>query len=92
LSAPQLAINHAEAAVVQDVFAEYAQGHVGMNQITRRLEDTGVPTKEGKKLWRTSLLKHMLRNPTYTGVKYFNTVRRMREYANPLYGIQHSSS
>jgi site-specific DNA recombinase len=67
VSAPQLAINQAEAAVVQDVFAEYAQGHVGMNQITRRIEDTGVPTKEGKKLWRTSLLKHMLRNPTSCG-------------------------
>jgi hypothetical protein len=33
----------------------------------------------------------MLRNETYLGVKYFNTMRTIREYANPIYDIKHST-
>jgi site-specific DNA recombinase len=33
----------------------------------------------------------MLRNETYPGVKYFNTTRTIREYANPIYDIKHST-
>ena len=43
----------------------------------------GAITKTGKKLWRRSFLKTVLRNETYLGVKYFNTMRCIREYANP---------
>jgi hypothetical protein len=77
---------------VRRVFAEYAKGRVGMTPITRRLEDEGVPTKSGRKLWRKSHLKHMLNNETYVGTRHFNTMRRVREYANPLFGIRHSTS
>ena len=90
-SPPALTVNEEEAAVVREIFATYAKGQVGMNQITRGLEDRGVPTKGGHKLWRTSLLKQMLRSETYCGVKYFNTQRRVREYANPLHGTRSSS-
>ena len=84
-SPPQYAINQQEAAVVQYVFSEYAKGQVGTNPITRALEDRGVPTKTGKKLWRKSLIKCMLRNETYTGVRYFNTMRLIRDQANPFH-------
>ncbi len=89
---PKMVINKREAEVVRSIFAEYAKGRVGMTPITRRLEDEGVRTKSGKKLWRKSFLKHMLNNETYVGVRHFNTMRRIREYANPLFGIKHSSS
>ena len=91
-SPPQLVVNPRESKVVKYIFSEYAKGRVGMNQITRHLEDAKTPTKTGKKLWRISLLKHMLKNEAYRGMRYFNTVRRVREYANPLFGIKHSSS
>jgi site-specific DNA recombinase len=84
-SPPQYAINQHEAAVVQYVFSEYAKGQVGTNPITRVLEDRGVPTKTGKKLWRKSLIKCMLRNETYTGIRYFNTMRLIRDQANPFH-------
>ena len=42
-------------------------------------------------LWRRSFLKTMLSNETYLGVKYSNTMRCVREYANPIYGIKHST-
>ena len=29
----------------------------------------------------------MLENETYLGTKYYNKVRTIREYANPIYGI-----
>jgi hypothetical protein len=58
-----------------------------MPQITRRLEAMNAPTKRGRGLWRISTIKQMLRNKTYTGVRYFNTMRRVREYVNPLSDI-----
>jgi DNA invertase Pin-like site-specific DNA recombinase len=83
-SPPGMTVNEIEAQVVRHVFAEYAQGGIGMPQITRRLEDLKAPTKKGRGLWRISTIKQMLRNETYTGVRYFNTMRRVREYVNPL--------
>jgi hypothetical protein len=42
-------------------------------------------------VWRRSLLKTMLRNETYLGVKYFNKMRVIRQYANPIYHVKHST-
>jgi site-specific DNA recombinase len=89
---PILSINPKEARIVKYIFTTYAKGRIGMNQITRRLERMKIATKAGKKLWRISLLKKMLKNEAYRGIRYFNTVRRVREYANPLFGIKHSTS
>ena len=71
-SPPRMTVNETEAQVVRYVFTEYAQGGIGMPQITRRLEDMKAPTKRGRGLWRISTIKQMLRNETYTGVRYFN--------------------
>lgn len=91
-SPPSYTIYPIEASAVRYIFETYAKGGVGMRQITRHLEKTNVPTKYGRNLWRVSLIKHMLRNEMYTGVRYFNTMRRIREYANPLHDIKHSTS
>ena len=58
-----------------------------MDKIAQQLEEEGVATKKGRKLWRRSFLKAMLENETYLGTKYYNKVRTIREYANPIYGI-----
>jgi hypothetical protein len=38
-----------------------------------------------------SFLKTMLSNETYLGLKYYNQMRVIRQYANPIYGIEHST-
>jgi hypothetical protein len=73
------------------VFETYAREQIGLDRIAKRLEDMRAITKTGKELWRSSFLKTMLRNETYLGVKYYNTMRVIREYANPIYDIKHST-
>lgn len=86
-----LKINEREANVVKIVFNEYTKGEVGINQLTRKLEEDGHLTKTGKKLWRTSILKNMLKNHAYIGTMYFNKRTVSKEYANPLYGTTKTS-
>src|SRR6266478_1681356 len=90
-SRPQMIINEREAGIVRYLFETYASEQIGLDRIAKRLEDMGAITKTGKKLWRRSFLKTVLRNETYLGVKYFNTMRCIREYANPIYDIKHST-
>ena len=91
-SAPKMVINEKEAKIVRFMFTEYAKDRVGMNQITRKLEEMGIKTKAKKYIWRRTLLKNMLRNHTYCGIKYYNQTKRVREYANPLFNVSNSSS
>lgn len=79
-------INEQQAVTVRYVFETYAKGEIGMNTLTRRLEEEGHTTKMGHKLWRGSQVKVMLKNPAYTGTQYFNRMKVTKEYANPMYG------
>jgi site-specific DNA recombinase len=88
---PRMVVNEREAAIVRRVFETYAGMQIGLEKIAQQLEEEGVLTKTGKKLWRTSFLKTMLSNETYVGTRYFNKLRTIREYANPMYGIKHST-
>jgi site-specific DNA recombinase len=90
-SPPQMVVNEREAEIVRYVFETYAANPIGLDRIAKQLEEQGAITKTGKNLWRRSFLKTMLRNETYLGVKYFNTMRTIREYANPIYDIKHST-
>ena len=88
---PQMLINEQEAAIVRRVFEMYADTSIGLNKLAQKLEEGGITTKRGGKLWRASFLKAMLENETYLGTKYYNKMRTVREYANPIYGIEHST-
>jgi DNA invertase Pin-like site-specific DNA recombinase len=90
-SPPRMIVNEREAAIVRHVFEVYAAGRISMDKIAQELEDSRALTKKGNSLWRRSFLKVMLSNETYLGVKYFNTMRCVREYANPIYGIKYST-
>ena len=89
-SPPRVEINEKEAKIVRFVFKEYAKGGIGMNQITRKLEDMGATSKTGKKLWGYSAIQNIFHKRTYTGVRYFNTMRLVTEYANPISGAKMS--
>jgi site-specific DNA recombinase len=90
-SPPRMIVNEREAAIVRYVFEAYAAGGIGMDKIAQQLEDSGALTNKGKSLWRRTNLKVILRNETYLGVKYYNKMRVVREYANPIFGIKHST-
>jgi site-specific DNA recombinase len=90
-SLPQMIINEREAEIVRYVFETYASQQIGLDKIAQQLENAGTRTKSGKTVWGRSFLKAMLCNETYLGVKYFNQLRVIRQYANPIYGIEHST-
>jgi site-specific DNA recombinase len=86
----RMEINEHEAEIVRFVFNEYAKGDKSMTAISRALEDMGALTKNGKKLWGLSNLQHLLNRKTYTGIMYFNTLKTVTEYGNPLSGTKTS--
>ena len=45
--------------------------------LVARLRRAGVPSPTGKAAWTTSSLRHLLRNPTYTGTAYGNWRREV---------------
>jgi site-specific DNA recombinase len=75
-----IVVNDEEASVVRWIFESYAGG-MGIHTITRSLEERGLLTKRGKKLWRSENLRYLLRNHTYTGTRYFNSMTREPEPA-----------
>jgi hypothetical protein len=79
LSPPALVINEHEAATVRSVFDMYGSGTAGPDRICRLLEEAGIPTRKGKKLWRAEQIKNMLRNHTYTGIRYYNRLTMVKD-------------
>ena len=82
-------INEKEARVVKYIFDVYANARASWSTIVRYLENTGALTKMGKKFWDTAKLTSILKNPTYTGIKYFNMTTQTKKLNNPLRGIKY---
>lgn len=91
-SAPYYTINEAQSKIVKFVFDSYINKEIGISRISKILEEQGALTKSGKTIWRVSLLKAMVKNEMYTGIRYFNMMKRIREYANPIHGIKFTTS
>jgi site-specific DNA recombinase len=71
-----LAINEEQAAIVRQVFEMFASGNYGLVTISRYLEERRIPTRTGRFLWDNDRIKTMLKNETYTGVRYFNRITK----------------
>jgi site-specific DNA recombinase len=71
-SAPALVINDEQAAIVRFIFETYATNNCSTAAIGRMLEERGVPTYRGGRFWEHGRIIQMLKNPTYTGIRYFN--------------------
>jgi site-specific DNA recombinase len=78
-SPPALVINEQEAAIVRSIFETYVEGTTGPDRIARGLEETGILTRKGKKLWRAAQIKSILRNHTYTGIRYYNRMTMVKD-------------
>ena len=73
-----LLINEEEAAVVRRIFELYVGG-LGQAAICRVLEADRIPTRTGNAGWDQGRITHMLKNPTYTGVRYYNRWTTVKE-------------
>jgi site-specific DNA recombinase len=74
-----LAINEEQAAIVRLVFEMFATGNYGLVTISRFLEERRIPTFSGRPLWDNDRVKSMLKNETYTGVRYYNRITKATE-------------
>jgi len=64
-------IIEAEADVVREAYAWYTREGLSIGDVTRRLNERGVPTKKQGAQWERSTVWAMLRNPAYQGTACF---------------------
>ena len=67
--------DEAEAAVVRDLFAWFADEGATIYGLRRRLDQLGVVSPRGCRTWNGSALHGVLTNPTYVGQVFANRVR-----------------
>lgn len=66
----------AEAAIVQRVYELYANDGLSIGEVTRRLNEDGVPTRKAHPRWERSTVWAMLRNPAYRGMACFGKTQQ----------------
>src|ERR1700750_841403 len=71
-----VSIDEAEAAVVEQIFAQYLEPGGTLNRLVRRLVAQGVRTPSGRTRWWHATVRAMLTNPTYTGQVFAGRFRR----------------
>jgi site-specific DNA recombinase len=60
-------VEPAEAAIVAELFAAYAEGGVTLYALAQRLTDRNVPSPTGRRHWTASTIRGILTNPAYIG-------------------------
>jgi site-specific DNA recombinase len=68
-------VDEAQAAVVRDLFAWYADQGTTLIALIQRLERLGIASPKGRPTWSPSALRCLLTNPTYTGQVIANRMR-----------------
>jgi len=68
----RLIINDTEADVIRQIFHCLIDEHLSAGQITKRLQEQGIPTRQGKPRWSRGTLLNLLNNPVYSGTWYYN--------------------
>jgi site-specific DNA recombinase len=63
-----LQVDEGQAAIVQELFADYAQGSVTLHQLAQRLTERQVPSPRGRNRWSSSTIRGILTNPCYIGL------------------------
>ena len=69
-------IEEAEAAIVREMFAWYADEGHSFCSLARLLEQRGIRTSTGLKRWNLASIRALLTNPAYTGQVYGNRWHR----------------
>ncbi len=88
-------LDEAEAAVVREIFAWYAEEQSSLCGLAKHLQAHGVPTPSGKRIWSLCTLRAILRQPAYTGQVYAERYRsrppRVRRSATHPIGRPHAT-
>src|SRR5687767_10627409 len=69
-------VEEAEAAVVRDLFAWFADEGATIHAMRQRLARLGITSPRGHPTWNASALHGVLTNPAYLGQVYVNRFRR----------------
>jgi site-specific DNA recombinase len=69
-------IEAAEAAIVREMFAWYAEETHSFCSLARLLEQRGIRTSTGLKRWNLASIRALLTNPAYAGLVYGNRWHR----------------
>jgi len=64
-------INFQEAVIVKRIFEWIGKQRLSIGEVSRRLTQSGIPTKTGKSVWDRSVIWAMLQNPAYMGKAAF---------------------
>lgn len=62
----QYEVDPEQAITVKKIYQWYLEGH-GIRVIKRMLEEEGIQTATGKRVWQFEVISEILRNPFYTG-------------------------
>jgi site-specific DNA recombinase len=68
-------VEEAEAAVVRDLFARFADEGATVIALVQRLHRPGIASPRGHRGWSPSALRGVLTNPTYLGQVFANRLR-----------------
>lgn len=68
-------IEPSEAALVQQIFAWYAEDGATLYTVTKRLYQCGIKTPKGRSRWPGATIRGILTNPAYIGQVYLGRTR-----------------
>ena len=92
----EVRIESYEASVVREIYALYIYEDYSLCRLAKHLQEKGIPTPSGKKIWSLSTLRAFLRQPAYTGKVYANRYgyrkARIRRSATHAMGTPHDSA
>ena len=82
-------VEESEAAIVREIYALYTQDDYSLLGLASHLQQQGVPTPSGKKIWSISTLRAILRQPAYLGQIYarryrYRAARIRRSATHPI--------
>ncbi len=74
-----------QAAVVRQIFEWVGRERATINEVCRRLQESGVRTQTGKQVWDRATIWGMLKNPAYKGMAAFGktSIGQMRQRLRP---------
>ena len=64
---PDMVVDEDEAAVVREIYHLLVNKGYGTNRVAKYLNNKGIKTKRGTKLWRGTAIRAIIDNPIYIG-------------------------
>jgi site-specific DNA recombinase len=89
-------VEPSEGAIVTEIFSEYLQDGMGLNQVAKHLYSHGILSPTGKNRWGLASIRGVLTNPVYTGQVFAGRMQyrpaKVRRSATHPIGHPHQSA